>query len=280
MAITLISPYDLLRQGSTSPFLILDTRPYTYYIDGHIPGALWMGWDVWCENAPVHAASALKQPGYWGFLKDDAPEALADKLGQFGVSNDRPIVVYADGPRSKGREARIVWMLLYFGFRSVALLNGGWSAWLRQGGDVQTIVARSSYSHVRLDIQNHRRVRLHQLLSTMQYGTYPLFIDTRSYEEFIGQLYDYQPRLGHIPGAIHLPYTDFFDDEGYFVTRDTYLQLLPPEVLSASQCIPYCEVGVRSCLFALLHELYTGQVIANFDGSFMEWALDKTLPME
>jgi len=217
---------------------------------------------------------------FLGILKDDAPEILADKLGQFGVSDDRPILIYADGPHSKGCEARVAWTLLYFGLSSVSLLNGGWSAWLRQGGDVQTIVPHPSYCHVQLHMQEHRRVRLHQLFSTMQHDIHPLFIDTRSYEEFIGQLHDYQPRLGHIPGAIHLPYTDFFDDEGYFVTREIYLQRLPPEVMTASQCIPYCEVGVRSCFFALLHELYTGQVIANFDGSIMEWALDKTLPIE
>ena len=278
MTISLISPSEV--QGNISAFHILDTRPYTHYLEGHIPGAVWMGWDIWCENAPVHAGSALKQSDYWGVLKDDTLEALADKLGQFGVSNDRPILVYADGPRSKGREARVAWMLLYWGLPSVSLLNRGWSAWLRQGGDVQTTIPRVSYSHVHLHIQKHRRVRLWQLLDALQQGSHPLFIDTRSYEEFIGQLYDYQPRLGHIPGAIHLPYTDFFDDEGHFVTRDTYLQRLPPEILSAHQCIPYCEVGVRSCLFALLHEMYTGQVIANFDGSIMEWALDKTLPME
>lgn len=278
MTIFLVSPDEL--QLNISAFHILDTRPYVHYLEGHIPGAVWMGWDIWCEDAPIHAGSALKQPGYWGVLNDDAPEALADTLGQFGVSSERPVLIYADGPRSKGREARVAWMLLYFGLPSVSLLNGGWSTWLRQGGDIQTTISQFSYSRIRLNIQENRRVRLHQMLATMKQGSHPLFIDTRCYREYIGQIYDYQPRLGHILGAIHLPYTDFFDDEGYFVTRDTYLQLLPPEVLSASQCIPYCEVGVRSCLFALLHELYTGQVIANFDGSFMEWALDKTLPME
>ena len=278
MTISLISPNEL--QDNTSAFHILDTRSYAHYLQGHIPGAVWMGWDIWCEDAPVHTGSALKQSGYWGILKDDTPEALADKLGQFGVSNDRPILIYADGSHSKGCEARVAWMLLYFGLPSVSLLNGGWSAWLRQGGDVQTTKLRFSYSHIRLNIQENRRVRLYQLLDAMKQGSHPLFIDTRSYEEFIGQRYDYQPRLGRIPGAVHLPYTDFFDDEGYFVSRDNYLQRLPPEILSVSQRIPYCEVGVRSCLFALLHELYTGQVIANFDGSIMEWALNKTLPME
>ncbi|HET9920100.1 MAG TPA: hypothetical protein VFQ30_09695 [Ktedonobacteraceae bacterium] len=37
---------------------------------------------------------------------------------------------------------------------------------------------------------------------------------------------------------------------------------------------------MRSALFALLREYYTGQVVANFDGSFMEWALDETLAVE
>ena len=253
MTISLIFPNEL--QGNTSAFHILDTRPYAHYLEGHIPGAVWLGWDIWCQDAPAHAGAALKQPGYWGVLKNDTPEALADTLGQFGVSNDRPVLIYADGPRSKGREARVAWMLLYFGLSSVSLLNGGWSAWFRQGGDVQTTISQFSYSRIRLNIQENRRVRLHQMLAAMKQGSHPLFIDTRSYQEYIGQVYDYQPRLGHISGAIHLPYTDFFDDEGYFVTRDTYFQRLPLEILSASQCIPYCEVGVRSCLFALLHEL-------------------------
>lgn len=40
------------------------------------------------------------------------------------------------------------------------------------------------------------------------------------------------------------------------------------------------EVGVRSCVFALLHELYTGQIVTNYDGSLMEWALDEELPVD
>ena len=278
MTITLISPDELY--CNISSFLILDTRPYNHYIEGHVPGAVSMEWHLWCENAPVHAGPTLAQAGYWGVLKDDTMDALADRLGQFGVSDDRPVVVYADGPRSKGREARVAWMLLYYGIPSVSLLNGGWSAWLRQQGGLETAIPQHRYGRVHLDIQEHRRVRLPQLRHDMQHDQQPLWIDTRSYEEFTGQLYKYQPRLGRLPDAIHLPYTDFFEDDGYFVTQQKYLQRLPSVIMQSKRCVPYCEVGVRSCLFALLHELYTGQVIANFDGSIMEWSLDETLPMD
>lgn len=64
-----------------------------------------------------------------------------------------------------------------------------------------------------------------------------------------------------------------------FLDKEAYRELLPETVLQARSLVAYCEVGVRSCVFALLHEIYTGQVVANFDGSVMEWSLDPTLPM-
>jgi thiosulfate/3-mercaptopyruvate sulfurtransferase len=238
-----------------------------------------MGWETWCAEAPVHAGHPLAQPGYWGLLRK-TDEALQEALRGTGVSNERPALVYADGPASKGREARIAWMLLYLGLSSVVLLDGGWRGWLKSGGSSDTSVPAPSDGQFHIQVQEHRRIRLEQLKQDLQGNTPPLLIDTRSQTEFAGQCYDYQPRMGRLPGALHLPYTDFFDEEGAFVTKSAYLQYLPPVVSSAERCIAYCEVGVRSCLFALLHELYTGKVVANFDGSFMEWALDNTLPVE
>ncbi|GAC1349476.1 MAG: sulfurtransferase [Ktedonobacteraceae bacterium] len=279
-AITLISPLDILHRDSTSHYLILDARPYAHYIAGHIPGAIWMGWEGWCDKAPDHAGRTLAQAGYWGLLKESPMKSLGELLGQYGVSDDRPILVYADGPRSKGREARIAWMLLYWGLSSVSLLNGGWRVWRQQGGCSDRAIPKPTRGEVHLHEQAHRRVQLHHLRQAMQHRTQPLLIDVRSRVEFVGQKHVYQPRRGRLPGAVHFPFTALFDDAGSFVTQSSYLQSLPPEIKNAPQCVSYCEVGVRSCLFALLHELYTGQVVANFDGSVMQWALEMTLPME
>lgn len=261
-------------------YTIIDARPYRDYIAGHIPGAVWMSWETWCENAPVHARQVLAQPGYWGVLRESTGEALQESLRQSGLSNERPALVYADGPISKGREARLAWMLLYLGIPSVTLLDGGWRAWLKSGGNSDTIGPALSDNKFHIRIQEHRRIRLEQLKYDLQSNRPPLLIDVRSKAEFAGQCCDYQPRMGRLPGAVHMPYTDFFDEEGAFVTKGLYLQRLPPAVRNAERCVAYCEVGVRSCLFALLHELYTGKVVANFDGSFIEWALDSTLPVE
>ena len=279
--IALISATELQRYNlNETSYTIIDARRYQDYIAGHIPGAAWMGWEAWCENAPVHAGQTLAQPGYWGVLRESTAEVLQESLRQSGLSNERPTLIYAGGPMSKGREARIAWMLLYLGIPSVALLDGGWRAWLNCGGSSDTTVPAFSEGQFHIQIQEHRRIRLEQLKQDLQSSAPPMLIDVRSKAEFAGQSYDYQPRTGRLPGAIHLPYTDLFDEEGAFVTKSAYLQHLPPALSNAERCIAYCEVGVRSCLFALLHELYTGKVVANFDGSFMEWALDSTLPVE
>lgn len=262
------------------PCSIVDARPYADYMAGHIPGAIWMNWEAWCESAPAHAGSDLRQPGYWGVLAENPHDRIEQRLAQAGLSSDSPIVVYADGPRSKGREGRIAWMLLYYGACSVSLLDGGWSSWLSAGGTVETPVYEPTPGRFEVHIQPQRRVLLSQLKQAYGIGRMPLLVDTRSRAEYEGELYDYQPRKGHISGAVHVPYTDFFDEAGYFVERDRYLQRLPLAVRQAESIAACCEVGVRSALFALLHEYYTGKVVANFDGSFMEWGLDETLPVE
>jgi thiosulfate/3-mercaptopyruvate sulfurtransferase len=279
--IALVSPIELqqsLHRDALS--CILDARSHSEYVAGHIPGAVWMSWEEWCEKAPPHAGRTLAQAGYWGVLNERMVRSLPESLDQVGLREERPVVVYADGPISKGREGRIAWMLLYWGLSPVFLLNGGWQAWLEEGGssDVTPSTLKRGLFPIRL--QEQRRIQLPQLRQDVQRKTMPLLIDVRSRAEFTGQRNAYQPRMGRLPGAVHMPFTDVFDEAGYFVTKNVYLQRLPSPIQNADRCVAYCEVGVRSALFALLHEVYTGQVVANFDGSVMEWALDRTLPME
>src|SRR5206468_2542800 len=105
------------------------------YEAGHIPGAVWLGWDLWSQPAPEHAGPVLAQPGYWGVQQDGTD--LSTRLGVAGLRDDGSIVVYSGGLRSRGREGRIGWMLLYLGARSVAILDGGWDAWLAFGGQIE-----------------------------------------------------------------------------------------------------------------------------------------------
>ncbi|HLJ66818.1 MAG TPA: rhodanese-like domain-containing protein [Chloroflexota bacterium] len=259
---------------------ILDARPHDQFQAGHIPGATWLGWEGWCESAPDSAGPVLAQGGYWGVMTTASAPLLGRRLAAQGLCGDRPIVVYADGPRSRGREGRVAWMLLYLGAPTVYLLDGGWSGWLAHGGKAPIGTPSPATDHFTARFQPERRQTLRALRACYRAATLPVLVDTRSQSEFDGEIQEYLPRRGHLPGALLLPFTSLFAPDGRYIPREQYLSRLPEGARQATSLVSYCEVAVRASLFALLHETYTGQIVAVYDGSVMQWFLEHDLPME
>ncbi len=284
MAIALISAQKLQLlldgdiPGQMRP-LVVDSRPEIEYEAGHIPSALRLGWEDWNAKPTLGLSLDLWEPGYWGTLDNFRLEEFAGQLAQLGLSNYRPVVVYADSLASKGREGRIAWMLLYLGVENVFLLDGGWRAWLDAGGNSDRLESRAERGSFTLRIDSRRRVSTNALARMCGSGRMPTSVDTRSLSEFQGDSFDYQPRTGHLPEAVQLSYESLFEESGLFASRDKFLALLDPRVLSDPNLITYCEVGVRASTYALLLEAYTGRVLPVYDGSIMEWGADKTLPL-
>jgi thiosulfate/3-mercaptopyruvate sulfurtransferase len=286
MGVRLLSLDEWQHGDARAPaaWAVVDARPREDYLAGHIPGAVHVAWEAWCAPGPAHLHAVTAQPGYWGRLAAGDDDARADarcaaELARHGLSHDRPVVVYADGAGSKGREGRIAWMLLYLGACDVLLLDGGWSAWQRAGGPLASGEEDVREAGLfRIMPQEGRRMRLDALRRAYHEGTLPLLVDSREQHDFAGRVHPYMPRMGHLPAAVLLPYERLFAPLGHYIGRDGYLGLLPP----AARHVPivtYCEVGVRAATVALLHEIYTGQVSATYDGSLMEWSLDPHLPV-
>lgn len=263
-------------------FQLIDSRTPEEYSAGHIPGAILVEWEKWCEPAPTSAGPCIAQPGYWGKLADPKTTAAASKLGSCGINDSQPIVVYADSMRSKGRDGRIAWMLLYFGAAEVYLLDGGWSSWYRETGIAEMSTPQLSPQTFVLQLQEERRITLDKLREHNRQSN-QLLVDTRCREEFNGECYDYQPRKGRLLNSILFPFQDYYEINGNFAQRDTYLKKTPyhlsPENPVITKVVSYCEVGVRAATMALLHEAYTGQVVQLYDGSVMEWSHYSHLPM-
>ena len=275
VTITIISPESLKQQcaAERNRPIVIDARPIEEYTAGHIPGAIHMAWSAWCAVPPDGASDELRQPGYWGSLADHSLGWVEEQLGAHGISSDHPIVVYADGVHSRGREGRIAWMLLYFGACRVSLLDGGLQGWLETGGTLDTALPRLEPQRFCVDVQIERRWTLLTDPDLDGEDGAPLLVDTRSPAEFEGQAYRYQPRMGHLPSAVLVPFDSLFHASGRYVALDTYRERIASNVEGASCLVAYCEVGVRACTFALLHEAYTGEIVSVYDGSIMEWGL-------
>ncbi len=267
---------------SASSLIVVDARPAADYAVGHVPGAISLEWEEWCGAPPGEAAPVLFEPGYWGALREAPASWWAESLSAKGLASHKPIVVYADSVVSKGREGRIAWMLLYLGADDVALLDGGWQAWLEEGGAVEEGVGHMpTPAAFVVSFAMERRWTQGRTMEAYHQGRLPLLVDTRTLPEFEGDCYDYLPRKGRLPDSILFPFAALFDGERFFVGRDLYLSRLPEPMAAPTPYgkLTYCEVGVRASLAALLHELYTGEGVGVFDGSLIEWALAADLPV-
>src|SRR5881275_1848864 len=96
---------DLARPDGARGFVLLDARGRGNYLDGHIPGAVWVDHGAW-EKA---------------FAREQDEKAWARRIGTLGIDTSSHVVVY-DDDRSK-EAARIWWILRYWGVRDVRLLN-------------------------------------------------------------------------------------------------------------------------------------------------------------
>jgi thiosulfate/3-mercaptopyruvate sulfurtransferase len=274
---SLITPSRLENLQTETAVHIVDARPSDQFEKRHLPNAICIEWESFCESAPDYASDILKRPGWWGKLEAVEKKSFNEKLFACGLNDTTPIVVYADGLRSKGRDGRLAWMFLYLGARQVFLLDGGIDAWVGAGFETAVGPRTPNRAPFITRAKNERRITLSELNAKFGGSTLPTSIDTRSAKEFQGEQFDYQPRLGRIPGSINIDFEALYRKDQTFIGRDEFLGLLPP--LVAPQ-FTYCEVGVRASTFALLYELYMGKILPVYDGSFMEWSLEPTLLVE
>jgi thiosulfate/3-mercaptopyruvate sulfurtransferase len=127
---TLVGADRLARHLHDPQWVVFDcrfalTRPESgrqAYAKSHIPGARYahLNQDLSAEITPSSGRHPL-------------PDAvlLARKLGHWGVDARKQIVVYDDSFGSIA--ARLWWLLRWLGHDAVALLDGGFASWHRQG---------------------------------------------------------------------------------------------------------------------------------------------------
>src|SRR6478609_7218685 len=95
------------------------TRGRKAYAEGHIPGAYFLHLDD--ELSAPKTGSNGRHP-----LPD--PKRFAERISKTGLAPASRVVVYDDTGGSYA--VRLWWMLRWLGHEDVALLDGGWQAWI------------------------------------------------------------------------------------------------------------------------------------------------------
>lgn len=240
---------------------LLDTRSTLAYHTSHLPGAVRIRWK---DFTPATKAERGR------LLADDT--LLQERLRKLGISNERPVLVVGAPPDNWGEDGRIVWMLRTLGHRRVALVDGGWRALKEAGADGTIIPSSSETGDFEIDRRDDWQIDRHALRRRLDAEEVAL-VDTRQKREYDGATPYGESRPGHLPGAVHLHYTDLLDDDGKLKPDDALRTILKKHgILPNKSVVAYCTGGVRSAWFTVvLRHLGYGDV-RNYAGSAWEWS--------
>lgn len=237
-------------------------RGETAYRQAHIAGAVYAHLDRDLSTPHVSGVTG-RHP-----LPD--PAQLAATLGEWGVDRSVQVVAYDDSGGSIA--ARLWWLLKWLGHDDVAVLDGGWQAWLADAGALAT---GDESRRPRLFV-GHERPELVWDADTVEEArsdTDRLVVDSRSADRYRGENETLDPVAGHIPGALSRPFQDNLGEDGHFLPKEELAGHFEGEFdgRRADQVGFYCGSGVTAAhnILAVAHA-GLGQARL-YAGSWSEW---------
>lgn len=233
------------------------------YAEGHIPEAayLHLNNDL---SGPVEPGKTGRHP-----LPDQA--TFRAMLKAYGVEAQTQVVAYDDAGGMFA--ARLWWMVRWSGHRAVAVLDGGYQAWLECEGThtpSDSTAAPAGPSPVSM-----REVREH-----IDAGTWTL-LDARASDRFRGENETIDPVAGHIAGALNAPFQGNLDQDGRFLERAALKKRFDAVVGDGGgkPVVCYCGSGVTAAhnVLAMVHARMPEPAL--YPGSWSEWITDPDNPI-
>jgi len=222
---------------------------------------------------------ADKRTGRNGRHPVPSVEALAATFGRLGISRDRQVIAY---DQDSGMYAsRLWWSLRYLGHDTVAVLDGGWAKWAREGRPVAIGNERRLPATFLASPRHEMRLTVEDVAARLGDASM-LLVDARAPERFEGHTEPIDKAAGHIPGAANHFFMSNLAEDG---------TMRPPEELrkafvhaldghDPSQAVMYCGSGVTACHNLLAMERAGLSGARLYPGSWSEWSSDPDRPIE
>jgi thiosulfate/3-mercaptopyruvate sulfurtransferase len=242
--------------------------PQDGYREGHIPGALFFDIDELSDHS-TNLPHMLP-----------SPEKFASRMRKMGVGDGMNIVVYDN--RGIFSSPRAWWMFRVMGHEDVAVLNGGLKKWVAEGRPLETSLPAPRFERHFTARKNSELVRdigdVLEAVDTKQ----TQIVDARAKARFEGREPELRPvpRLGHMPGALNVPYAGLINEDGTLKSAEALRAAFEEAgVHPAKPAITTCGSGVTACILALALAVAGNEWASVFDGSWAEWSAVPSLPV-
>lgn len=232
------------------------------FVQAHIPGARFLDIDE-VRDAANPAPHMLP-----------SASSFSTAMEQLGIGSADRIVVYDNSPLRTA--ARGWFMLRHFGARQVAILDGGFQRWVREGRPTESGQPEPRDARFVTE-ERDEVVSKQQLLS----GFDAPLIDARGKARFDGNEADPRPGVapGHIPGARNLPFSSLYDEDGCFRSKDELRAMFEQAGVDPSKpFVATCGSGVTANGLIFAAALLGNESNRLYDGSWSEWGADPKTP--
>jgi thiosulfate/3-mercaptopyruvate sulfurtransferase len=232
------------------------------YLQGHIPHARFAD----LKGALSNHDSSLD------FVMP-TPEQFAAAIGELGIDNQSKVVIYTTG--NHVWSTRLWWMLRWAGLEQVAVLDGGYNAWITEGRAVSTLPVSFTPKQFNLMLKPELIAARNEVFHAITDPKIHI-VDALPPASYSGQ-YAMYARPGHIPTASNVPSSELVTETGRYKSFDELDMMQNSD--RNQRVITYCGGGVAASGTAFtLHRLGFKDV-AVYMGSLQEWAKDPENPM-
>tara|TARA_R110002073_G_scaffold31871_4_gene97315 strand:- start:5570 stop:6397 length:828 start_codon:yes stop_codon:yes gene_type:complete len=197
-------------------------------------------------------------------------EQFTKEAQRLGVNNDSIIVVYDD--KGVYSSARAWYLFKAFGFKNVAVLDGGLPEWIANGYKVENKKSNSRSNGNFVAHFNPKAFKFFKDIQESSKNKNHLIIDARSENRFKGLAPEPRKglRSGNIPNSVNIPFPELLDgncfkSEGNIAKEFDKVNALNQHLVFS------CGSGITACILALGAELIDKNDVSVYDGSWTEY---------
>ena len=276
----LVTTAWLAEHRADAGLVIIDARPTSEYLAGHIPNAVSASFDQSLASSNGHDVSYgggfdlfANNKGAIAF-QDGPREDIEAALRKLGLRADSKVILYDAGAHFHA--SRLFFTLESHGLENAYVLDGGFMKWRAEGRDQTTDVPQPAAGDVVLRAsRGELEADTDDVLQAL--GDHSSRVITSLGPDWHYGLHLAYSRPGHIPHATLVPMIYFFNPDGTWRSKAQLAALLEISGIGPDEpLITYCGGSpLSACSYFTFKHVLGRPNVRVYEGALLAWLADR-----